>query len=158
MMEKPNFQRMILLAESIFNSKNDDRQIAFTDEDMEQMQNLHPHVMNEAADENGPFSWVTILPTSKENMLLFLDHQMNEKELLQNTTAQTPFECLYLCSALTLPEYRNKNATFHLTLSAITAISIDHPIQSLFAWPFSESGRQLCEKISKTTQLPVHFK
>jgi hypothetical protein len=157
-MEKPNFFRMIQLAESIFDAKQDARQIAFSEQDMAYMQTLHPRVINEAENENGPISWVSIIPTSLEIMHAFLEDKINENELLQNTTIQTPFESIYLCSALTLPEFRMKNITFDLTLSAISEIRNLHPIQALFAWPFSEEGKRLCEKIAAATELNCHLK
>lgn len=157
-MEKSNFLRMIQLAESIFDAKQDERQIAFTEEDMAHMQSLHPRVMNEAKNENGPFCWVSIIPTSQVNMNGFLEDKLNENQLLQNTTIQTPFESIYLCSALTLPEFRRKNIAFEITLSAISEIRTQHSIQSLFAWSFSEEGKRLCEKIAAAAELTCYLK
>jgi len=151
-----NLARMIALAEQHFDARTDPRQIAFTEEDMKYMQTLHPACINEISNDEGPICWVTIIPTSLSNMHRFLLGEFAENELLQNTTSSTPFEAIYLCSALTLPEFRNQKITFNASISAIEQIVSTHEVKALFTWPFSEEGLQLCEKIAQHFHLPLH--
>lgn len=151
-----NLARMIALAEQHFDARTDPRQISFTEEDMEYIQTLHPACMNEISNDQGPICWVTIFPTSMANMQLFLSGKLNENELLRNTSELTPFETIYLCSALTLPEFRNQNITFTTSVAAIEKLLLNHNIQALFTWPFSREGKQLSEKIALHFHLPLH--
>ena len=148
---------MIELAEIQFNAKTDPKQISFTENDMEYMQSLHPACMNEISNEEGPICWVTVIPTSKEIMTKMLQGEINENQLLQNTTLDTPLQAIYLCSALTLPEFRMQNITFNVTVKAIQKMKENHPIEALFAWPFTVEGQRLSQKIASQLQLPIFF-
>jgi hypothetical protein len=151
----PNLHKMLQLSEAVFNAKADARQIAFTPQDMQHLSSIHPLTLNEKSNEDGPICWVTIIPTSLDIMKQFLSGEIHEKELLNLTHSKTAFEAIYLCSALTLPEYRNQHITFKLALDSIQNIAKDAEIQYLFAWPFSKEGKSLCDKISKATGISL---
>jgi GNAT superfamily N-acetyltransferase len=88
----------------------------------------------------------------------FLENKISEKELYERTPLNIPYEALYLCSAMVLPEYRRKGIAEKLTLKAIESIRKDQPIKALFVWAFSKEGEALAEKIAARTGLPLKNK
>ena len=141
----------------VFHAKADPRQIEFTPQDMQHLSSIHPFTLNEKNTSNGPICWVTLIPTSKIIMNEFLSGRIQENQLLSLTHSDTPFESIYLCSALTLPEYRKKGITLEIAVNAIQNICKDSKIEYLFAWPFSMEGRKLCKKIAQQTNIPIQF-
>jgi hypothetical protein len=85
----------------------------------------------------------------------FLNNTISEKEILSKTKPGQKYECIYLCSATTLPEYRGKGETKKLCLKSIKAISKDYPIQTLYVWPFTKLGEKLAENIANECNLKL---
>jgi hypothetical protein len=152
---KPNVQRMMQIIDTVFATRNDPGQIQATPQQLKKLQAIHPATLSEIADENGPVIWVLIIPTTKDLMQDFLASRITEKELLERTKAGNIFDCIYLCSATTLPEYRGKGQTKKICVNAIRAISETHPITTLFVWPFTKEGEVLAEKIAEECHLKL---
>lgn len=150
-----NFERMIKLAEEVFDVRNDPDQLDVNEKVMERLQKMHPATVSEYDDGNGPVCWILGIPTTTELMNKFLDCRISEKQLFEQTPMKGPYEAIYLCSAMVLKEYRNKGIATRLTLQAIESIRKDHPIKALFVWAFSKEGDSLAEKISLKTGLPL---
>jgi ribosomal protein S18 acetylase RimI-like enzyme len=155
-MSSNNFERMIQLAEEVFAVKNDPNQLAVNPEVLERLQRIHPASVSEYDAGNGPVAWVLLIPTTLDLMNKFLENTISEKELFDMTPLDTPYEALYLCSALVLEEYRRKGIVKRLALHAIENIRKDHPLESLFVWPFSKEGDFGAETIARLTSLPLH--
>jgi GNAT superfamily N-acetyltransferase len=154
-MEGNNFERMIQLAGEVFNAHNDPEQLDVDEQVIEHLKLLHPSTISEYADEKGPAVWILLIPTTRELMNQFLEHTISEQKLLDLTPMKGVYTCIYLCSAMTLPEYRGKGIAKRLTLEAITTIRKTHPIETLFVWPFSETGAQLSALLAKETGLKL---
>ena len=150
-----NLQRMIQLADEFFEVKHDPDQIAVTENVMVRLRSIHPSTMSEARDENGPISWILVIPTTSEVMESFLAGKLNERELLEKTPAGSTYTAIYLCSALVLPEFRGKGIARKLTIDAVQSIMRDHPIKALFSWPFSVAGEKLARSIAEEIGLPI---
>ena len=146
---------MIHLAEDFFATKNDPRQISVTEEVMDRLRKIHPSALSEQDDGNGPVAWVLIIPTTKLLMTQFIEKQVSESEMLQNTPIPGKYEAVYLCSALVLPEHRGRGIAKKLACDAIRNISKDHPIKSLFYWVFSAEGAKLASSIAGEVRLPL---
>lgn len=149
---------MIEIIDDVFATRNDPGQLQVTPEDRQRLQELHPATLTEYNEGNGPCVWVLLIPTTSAIMNDFIKGRIGETELLWKTTPGEKLDCVYLCSATTLPEYRNKGITSRLTLDAIAAIQRDHPVTTLFVWPFTEEGKSLAEKIAKKAGLPLVIK
>lgn len=149
-----NLQRMLDLADEFFDVANDPEQIDFSELAVERLLSIHEASLAEHIEGDGPVAWVAVFPTQRALMHSFLEKKISEKELLEKTNTSLPFECIYLCSALVLPEWRQKGLATQLALESITVIKQQHPITTLFAWSFSEEGNQLAHKISKKVGLP----
>jgi hypothetical protein len=147
-MTSDNLTRMIKLAEEFFEVKNDPRQLAISPEVREQLLHIHPRTMNEKSNPDGPIAWVLLIPTSSGVMEDFLNGRISEREILEKTEAGTSYEAIYLCSALVLPEHRNRGLARTLTIEAIGSIRKDHPITALFYWSFSEGGEKLAASVA----------
>lgn len=150
-----NYQRMIQLANDTFAVHNDPLQLDVDDEIIERLQKLHPATLSQYTDGDGPVIWVLLIPTTTPIMQDFINEKIGENEILDRTQPGTTYDCIYLCSALTLPEYRNKGLTRKLTIDAIEKIKKDHPIKNLFVWNFSPEGSWLSNAIALKLDLPL---
>jgi ribosomal protein S18 acetylase RimI-like enzyme len=154
-MPKSNFERLIELADEVFAVKNDPSQLSVDEDVIERLKEMHSSCISDYDEGNGPVAWVLVIPTTKDLMKKFLDCSITEKELFEQTPTDVQFEALYLCSALVLKEYRRKGIVKKLTISAINNIRKDHPLKSLFVWPFSKEGDLAAETIAGMTSLPL---
>lgn len=152
---KPNFNKMLQLIDETFATRNDPGQIQVTESEMEKLQAIHPSTLSEVADDQGPLIWVLLIPTTKNIMNEFLVGTISEKQLLENTTPKDNYDCIYLCSATTLPEHRGKGQTKQLCIDAIHTICKEHNIKNLFVWPFTKEGELLANSIAKDCKLQL---
>jgi ribosomal protein S18 acetylase RimI-like enzyme len=150
-----HFRRMIELASSVFDTRNDPEQLDVNESVMERLYKLHPATLSEEVIGDGPVCWILLIPTTEELMQDFIAARITEQELLDRTPLGAKYEAIYLCSALVLPEFRKKGIAKRLTQEAIKAIRADHPIRNLFSWNFSPEGARLAAKIAKEEQLPL---
>jgi hypothetical protein len=157
-MEQKNLQRMIRLAAEFFDAKNDPAQISIDDESMRKLRQIHPASLSEETDRDGPIAWVLVIPTTRELMEQFIAKTISERELLDRTSLHGPYDALYLCSALVLPEHRGMGFAKRQTMKAITAIRKEHPITSLFCWAFSVEGQNLAASVARESGLPLHWR
>ncbi|MDX2174032.1 MAG: hypothetical protein SFY56_13095 [Bacteroidota bacterium] len=146
---------MLGLIDEIFETRNDPKQLEVNEAVIEKLQQLHPSTLCELANEQGPISWVLIIPTTKSLMMDFLDCKVSENDLLNKTTVDDNFESIYLCSATTLPEFRRKGDTKKMCIRAIKEVCKDFPIKTLYVWPFTREGEFLAEGIAKEIGLPL---
>ncbi len=153
-----NFNRMIQLVNSFFDSKNDPEQISVTEEERTRLHDIHPATMSEFANEDGPIVWILMVPTTHTIMERFIKGTITEKQLLQETQPGISYDAIYLCSASVLPEFRRKGLAKKVTIEGINNIRKDHPIKSLFYWPFSDEGKALANAIAKEVGLPLFEK
>ncbi|HWZ22570.1 MAG TPA: hypothetical protein VNW06_07935 [Cytophagaceae bacterium] len=151
-----NFERMIALADEVFAVKNDPDQLDVNEDVIERLQKIHPATVSEYNDGNGPVAWVLLIPTTLNLMNKFLKIEISEKQLFDLTPLDTPYEALYLCSALVLEEYRRKGIAKKLSLSAIEDIRKGNPLKALFVWSFSKEGDLGSEAIAQLTSLPLY--
>ena len=154
-MAKSNLERMIKMAEDVFDVRNDPNQLSVNEKVIKRLHEIHPATVSEFDDGKGPAVWILLFPTTTELMNKFLANKINEQELFDQTPLKSKYEALYLCSAMVLPEYRRKGIAKRLTLKAIETIRKDHPLKSLFVWAFSKEGEALAEDIAKETKLPL---
>ncbi len=153
-----NFERMIALVEASFDTKNDPNQLDVNEEVIKRLFQIHPCALIEKDDGEGPYIWIILIPTTNKLMQLFLENEITEAALFEKTPIGTQYESIYLCSAMTLEEYRNKGITKQLCLEAIENIRRNNPISSLFVWSFSKEGESLAEKIALKTGLTLFKK
>ena len=151
----PNFNKMIRIIDEVFATRNDPNQIQVNPEQLKKLQAISPLTLSEVTDENGPVIWLLMVPTTRDIMLDFLNKKISEKKLLKQTKPGHVYDCLYLCSATTLPEYRGKGETKKLCLATIEAIQKTHPIKTLFVWPFTKGGDRLSEAIARECDLEL---
>ncbi|MFI5221231.1 MAG: hypothetical protein ACHQK8_02815 [Bacteroidia bacterium] len=146
---------MIQLAGEVFDAHNDPAQLDVNEGVIGQLHRLHPASVSELSEGDGPVIWVILIPTTVQLMKEFIDEKISETELLNNTPFNKKYDALYLCSAMTLPEFRNKGLTKKIILDAIQRIRADHPIQTLFTWSFSKEGEMLAENIARQEGLSL---
>lgn len=154
-MAASNYERMMEIINEVFATRNDPDQLQVTRDDVKRLQAIHPATLSEYNEGEGPIVWLLIIPTTNEIMEKFLRGEISENQVLQRTKPGEKYDAIYLCSATTLPEYRGKGITTRIALEAIDAIRKDHPITSLFVWPFTEQGKHLAEKLAAKTGLTL---
>lgn len=154
-MSESNYERMIQLAESVFNTKSDPDQLDVDEKVIERLLRIHPSTVSEYDDGKGPVVWILVLPTTSALMKLFLSREISEKELFYTTPIEANFDAIYLCSAMVLKEYRGKGLARKMTFDAVENIRKDHPIKDLFVWAFSKEGDGLAERIAQLASLPL---
>lgn len=157
-MSLSNFERMIQLAEEVFDSKSDPEQLEVNEAVLNHLYKIHPASVQEFDDGNGPVVWVLLFPTTNELMDNFLKNKISEKQLFELTPLNMEYVAIYLCSAMVLEEYRRKGIAQNLTINAIEEIRKSHPITNLFVWPFTKEGHSLAEKISAHVGLQLKIK
>lgn len=150
-----NLERLIKLANDVFDIKNDPDQLDVDQHVIERLHLIHPATVSEYNDRNGPLAWVLVIPTTTELMNRFLRCDISEKELFELTLPGQTYEAIYLCSALVLEEYRRKGITKQLAISAIESIRKTHPLKALFVWPFSNEGDLASEAIARKVTMPL---
>ena len=156
--EKPNYERMYALIDEVFSTRTDPNQIQVTKKQMKKLELLHPCTLSEVSNDDGPYCWILIIPTTAEVMNEFLNNKISEKEILNKSNPGDLFQSIYLCSATTLPEFRGKGLSKKICLDAIEAIRKEFPIENLYVWPFTESGEKLAKKLAAATQLKLFIK
>lgn len=155
-MPESNYERMMRLVDEVFAVKNDPSQLDVDQEVLERLKKLHPASVSEYDAGNGPVAWLLVIPTTHELMLKFLEKEITENELFDLTPADVEFDALYLCSAIVLEEYRQKGFIKQLALTAIDEIRKEHPLKSLFTWPFTREGDLASEAIARVVSLPLY--
>ena len=153
-----NFERMIALAEQVFDVRNDPDQLDVDQDVLAKLEALHPSSVSEEDQGEGPVAWVLLIPTTSALMESFLNGAISERELFMRTGTGIQYDAIYLCSALVLQEYRKSGIAKRLTLEAIKSIAKDHPITKLFVWPFSNEGLELAKKLSAKTNIPLEVR
>ncbi|MGZ3864831.1 MAG: hypothetical protein ACXVPN_16320 [Bacteroidia bacterium] len=149
-----SFERMIQLAEEAFAVREDPDQLDVNESVIKRLPEMHPSTVSEF-DDNGPAVWILLIPTTTELMHKFLEKEISEKQLYEKTPLHIKYQAIYLCSAMVLSEYRRKGIAKRLTVEAVTGICREHPVKTLFVWPFSKEGDALAEEIAKLCGLPL---
>lgn len=152
---KSNFERMIQLADEVFEVKNDPDQLDVNEEVLERLRLLHPSSVSEYNEGDGPIAWLLLIPTTTDLMQRFLGCDISERELFDLTPIGTSYEALYLCSAMVLEEYRRRGITRQLALKAIEEIRQDHPVSTLFVWSFTLEGDMAADYLAERVSLPL---
>lgn len=150
-----NYDRLIKLAEEVFAVKKDPEQLDVDDKVIKRLIKIHPATVSEYVDGDGPVAWLLIIPTTNELMNSFIKAEISEKELFDQTLPGIEYQSIYLCSALVLEEYRRKGIIRNMAVDAINNIKEEHPISSLFIWPFTTEGDLVSDNISHMTGLPL---
>ena len=157
-----HLQQMLQLVDEFFAVKNDPSQLDVTPIVMEQLNELHPSTLSEEVIGDGPVCWILLIPSTLETMEDFLSGKISESEILKQSVEaknnSQKFEAIYLCSAIVLPEFRNKGIAKKVTLEAVAAMRKDFDIKFVYSWPFSEEGKKLSALIGELTALPVRIK
>ncbi|MBK9357065.1 MAG: hypothetical protein IPN08_06700 [Bacteroidales bacterium] len=155
-MPESNYERMIRLVDEVFAVKHDPTQLDVDQEVLERLKKLHAASVSEYDAGNGPVAWLLVIPTTHDLMLRFLEKEISEKELFDLTPENAVYDALYLCSAIVLEEYRQKGIIKQLAFTAIEEIRKDHPLNSVFTWPFTREGELASEAIARMASLPLY--
>jgi len=147
---------MIQLAEEFFATKNDPSQISINSKVMLRLKHIHPDTITEKCTSKGPIAWILLIPTTHKLMEQFIKKKINERELYHKIPLHVKYDCIYLCSALVLPEYRGRGLATRLMIKAIKSIQKENPIHCLFYWAFSAEGKKLASSVARKLSLPLY--
>ncbi|MFA6254332.1 MAG: GNAT family N-acetyltransferase [Candidatus Paceibacterota bacterium] len=145
-------------AEKFFGTLDDPEQIPITMESHDKLEAIDPNSMLYKRDVDGNVvGWTIFIPTTSVLMNRFLSGEINERQLFDQTQIGDNYDALYLCSIIVPPEYRGKGYAKDLGREALKRFSDTPCIQNVFAWPFSEEGKQLLDH-AKDLGLDVHVR
>lgn len=150
-----NFDRMLDLVNTFFDTRNDPDQISVTEEQREKLNQIHSATLSELANADGPIVWILLIPTNTDVMRRFLSSAISERQLLDLTQPGDGYQSVYLCSASVLPEFRKQGLAKKVTIEAINSIRAQHTITTLYYWPFSGEGRVLANSIANELGLEL---
>lgn len=153
-----NLERMLALVEEVFSVRDDPTQLRVDETVLARLQRMHPATVGEHDDGHGPVAWLLLMPTTTDLMEAFARGNLTEQQLYERTPEHGPYEALYLCSALVLPEYRRTGIILRLMARALSSIRKDHPIHALFVWPFTPEGRAAAMALARAAGLPLRVR
>lgn len=151
-----NFERLLALADEVFEVRTDPAQLNVDEDILERLRRLHPASVQEESTNDGPIAWVLLIPTTRALMEEFVAQRVTERELYDRTPERGPYQAVYLCSGLVLPEHRRQGIAMRLTTRAIEAMRKDHPIDALCSWAFTTEGRASALALAQRCGLPLH--
>lgn len=139
--------QMMTLAEDTFGTRDDPDQMPVTQESAEKLNLLTPDWLAYKVDPTGKLkAFAVVTPTTREIAERFLAGEITEREILELTTPQERYSALYLCSAITVPEYQRQGLATDLFKELIAGISLTDDAL-LFAWTFNEGGTALAKRL-----------
>ena len=156
-MEK-NLLRMLELADRCFGAERDPDQLSVDEAVRARLRQLHPATLGEVRDGDGPFAWTLVIPTTRSLMEAFLGGGITERGLFEATPEAGPYQVVYLCAALVLPEHRRQGLARRLLCGSVDAIRAGHPITDLFSWAFSPEGERLSRAVAADLHLPLRLR
>jgi GNAT superfamily N-acetyltransferase len=148
--------RLLQLAEEVFAVRSDPEQLDVDERVLERLRRLHPASVQEEAVAEGPVAWVLLIPTTRAMMDDFVAGRITERALYERTPEHGPYQAVYLCSGLVLPEYRRRGIAARLAVRAVEAMRRDHPIAALCSWAFTPEGQAAARALAVRTGLPLH--
>lgn len=158
MLTAKQLEKTLEIAEEFYGTSNDPDQIPITKDSFVRLISIHQETIKLETDgDHNPISWVVVVPTSKENMELFLEDKIKEKELFDKAVGEKSFEALYLCSAFTIPEYRGMGYAKKLLMDAISEFAKNKSVE-LYAWIYSKEGENLIKTLVKDLGREIKIK
>lgn len=155
MIDENILKRTMEVAEEFFGTQNDPSQIPINFDSYNKLIKLWPGAFAyELGIKGEPISWAVVIPTSHDLMNKFLKKEISEKQLLEHSAPAKIYDCLYLCSAFTLPDFRCKGLALKLLLQLIKAAPLT-PDAALFAWPTINEGENILKRIEEITRQEV---
>lgn len=151
-----NYARLLRLADEVFAVRTDPEQLNVDEAVLQRLRRMHPASVQEEATTDGPVAWVLLIPTTADLMQRFVAERITERELYERTPEHGPFEAVYLCSGLVLPEWRRRGIAGRLAVRAIGAMQRDHPIRALCSWAFTPEGLAAARALARHCGLPLH--
>lgn len=146
---------MMEMVDTVFETRTDPDQLQVNEGVLARLQQLHPASVSGMEDDEGPMVWVLLIPTTKVLMERFLRHELSEQQLFDQTPVGASYDCIYLCSAMVLEEFRRKGYARAITTQAIREMTRVFPISDLFVWSFTPEGDAAAEAIASEVELPL---
>jgi ribosomal protein S18 acetylase RimI-like enzyme len=151
-------EESIHLAETVFDTSSHPDYIQPGLETAKKFSSLSPDcVLYYITDDGKLAGWVVSVPTSREIMEKFLQGAITEKGLLDLTVPASHYSALYLCAAVTLPEYRRQGIAIKLAQEALRRINLTSDAE-VCAWPTTSEGARTVEKLGSITGRVIHIK
>ena len=153
-----NYQRLLELADQLFNTKSDPEQLDVNEHVIETLQHIDPVLIYEHQFEQEAVAWITLIPSNKVLTEAFLQGVLTEKMYFEKSVALSTFDTIYLCSAIVLEAFRHKGIVSQHCKAAIEQMCLKHKIEQLAAWPFTTEGLNCAKAIAQKLELPLLLK
>ncbi len=148
----------IRVAEDAFETSASLDQIPATQETFNKLKSLDPNsILYDVSPENKLRAWVVVVPTSKDLMNKFLSKEIGERGVLDMSVPGNEYSSVYLCAAVTLPEYRRQGIANTLIKEAVSRMPLSQDCE-FFGWPTSVEGEMLVKKLEEETGKIIHLR
>jgi hypothetical protein len=143
------------VAEEYFDTSHHQDQMPVNEETQRKLSSLTPYwVQYATSDGIKVISSIVVVPTQKELALKFVNKEISEKQLMDLSQPAEKYSALYLCSGITLPEYRRQGLVKKLFQETIKYIPLTKDAL-FFAWPTTELGNQVVEHERLESEIPI---
>jgi hypothetical protein len=157
-MEKANYQRLLELADQLFNTKSDPEQLDVNEAVINTLHQISPVLVYEHQIDQEAVAWVTLIPSNEALTEAFINGGLTEKTYFEKSVELKQFDTIYLCSAIVLEEFRHQGIVSQQCKKAIELMRQNHPIKQLAAWPFTTEGLECANSIARQVGLPLILK
>ena len=157
-MKAANYQRLLELADQLFNTKSDPEQLDVNEHVIETLQDIAPVLVHEHQIDHEAVAWITLIPSNETLTEAFIQGAISEKNYFEKSVVLSAFDTIYLCSAIVLEEFRHQGIVSQHCKAAIEHMRIQHKIKQLAAWPFTAEGLSCARAIAHRLELPLILK
>lgn len=99
--------------------------------------------------------WSCVLPTSTLDRKRFMNGEINERQLFENSCDNPSFEALNLIAVIVLPEYRNKGLGSHMMEWQIKYFTEKCAMKDFYALVLTSEGARLMKKIERDLNIEI---
>ncbi len=108
-------------------------------------------------DNEKPIAWSIVLPTSRGSKTKFLNREITENQLFEDSINNQSFESLYIFAAIVLPNYRKRGFAKELARYQINYFKSTYKITDYFAWIFSPEGEKLIKSLESHNSIKIDY-
>lgn len=143
------------IAEQLYGTAQHPDHIPVTAASQEKLNRLHPKTVLFKVIDDEPVSWIVVVPTTRVLAEKFVNGEITERVLFDQTQPSERYEALYICSIITVPEHRRKGYGTGLLREALENIPLV-PDPYLFCWIYSKEGEAMFQALTAKFGKIVH--
>lgn len=153
--EKKLHEKTRRIAEEFYGTAQHPDQIPINEESQNKLHQLHPKAVLFKLIDGEPVSWIVVIPTTKALGEQFVNGEITERVLFDQTQPSDRYEALYLCSVFTVRGHQRQGYGMQLLREALDSIPlVQDPY--LFCWIYSKEGEAMYQALTAKFGKIVH--